>query len=248
MGMVITMFHVCILDDDPAFSAQLHTVLDDYFTDHKLSFEIDVYHSSEECLKALARTETSYQLYFLDILMPGKTGLQVAEDIRKTDKTAHIIFLTSSLEYAIEGYKVRAYDYLEKPLDTDRLYHTLEELLGTRECPSAKWLQVKSNGIIKNIPYNNICYIEAKRNKLLVVENNGERSETYGTFSSILTLLEGETDFTQTHRSFLINMRYIREFATTSVTLQSGEEIPVSRNYCHTVKQAYFEFAQSFFS
>ncbi len=246
--MVITMFHVCILDDDLTFSRQLHTILDDYFTDHKLSFEIDVYQSGDELLKALTHTESSYQLYFLDILMPGKTGLQVAKEIRKTDRTAHIIFLTSSLEYAIEGYEVRAYDYLKKPLDTKRLYHTLEELLGTKERPSAKWLQIKSNGIIKNIPYNNICYIEARRNKLLVVENNGEKQETYGTFSSILTLLEEESDFTQTHRSFLINMRYIREFTSTSVTLQSGDQVPVSRNYSQTAKQAYFEFAKLFFS
>jgi CheY-like chemotaxis protein len=86
MGMVITMFHVCILDDDPAFSAQLHTVLDDYFTDHKLSFEIDVYHSSEECLKALARTETSYQLYFLDILMPGKQAYRLQKIFERPTK------------------------------------------------------------------------------------------------------------------------------------------------------------------
>ncbi len=246
--MVKTMFRICILDDDFDFSKELHKILTQYLASHKISSEIDLYQNSAVFLKKAASGQLSYQLYFLDILMPGATGIQVAKEIRKYDKTAHIIFLTSSTEYAIDGYEVRAFDYLKKPLDTERLSRTLSELLGTHEKPSAKWLQLKVNGVLKNIPYNNICYIEARRNKLLVVQNDGEQLEFYGTFASILELLKEEPEFTQTHRSFIINMRYIREFSSSNITLQSGHQIPVSRNFSQSAKQDYFEFAKIFFS
>ena len=242
------MIRICISDDDPVSSNILQQTLTEYLSTHKISFEIDQYEEGEGLLKALFVEDETYQIYFLDILMPGITGIQTAKEIRKLDKSAHIIFLTSSSEYALEGYEVRAYDYLQKPLNQERLFQTLSELFGTLEKPSAKWLQLKSGGIVKNIPYNNICYIEAQRNKLLVVQNNGEKVESYGTFSSILSLLKEEAEFTQTHRSYIINMRYIREFTSTSIKLQSGVEIPVSRNFSHTTKQDYFEFAKLFFN
>ena len=67
-------------------------------------------------------------------------------------------------------------------------------------------------------------------------------------FQNILNLLKDEAEFTQTHRSYIINMRYIREFASTSIKLQSGVEIPVSRNFSQSTKQDYFEFAKLFFN
>jgi len=242
------MIRICILDDDPMSSNILQQTLTEYLSTHKISFEIDQYEGGEKLLKALFIENETYQIYFLDILMPGITGIQTAKEIRKLDRSAHIIFLTSSSEYAIEGYEVRAYDYFQKPLNHERLFQTLSELFGTVEKPSAKWLQLKSGGIVKNIPYNNICYIEAQRNKLLVIQNNGEKLESYGTFSNILNLLKDEAEFTQTHRSYIINMRYIREFASTSIKLQSGVEIPVSRNFSQATKHDYFEFAKLFFN
>lgn len=242
------MIRICILDDDISSAKQMHNILTEYLTDHKISFEIDQYERGEHLLNALSNAAAVYQIYFLDILMPGISGIQTAKEIRKHDKSAHIIFLTSSPEYAIEGYEVRAYDYLQKPLNADRLFHTLSELLGAEDQPSAKWLQLKINGVLRNIPYNNICYIEAQRNKLLVVLNTGEHLEAYGTFSSILSLLKDEPEFTQTHRSYIINMRYIREFTSTVIRLQSDHHIPVSRNFSTSAKQDYFEFAKLFFN
>jgi DNA-binding LytR/AlgR family response regulator len=242
------MIRICVLDDDPVSLDKINEILTEYLSTRKVSFDIDQYQCGDDLLKAVFTNHKSYQIYFLDILMPGITGIEAAKEIRKLDKSAHIIFLTSSSEYALDGYAVRAYDYLQKPLDCERLFQTLSELLGIVEKSSTKWLQIKTNGVLKNIPYHNICYIEAQRNKLLVVQNNGEHVEFYSTFSNIVNLLKDEPEFTQTHRSYIINMCYIREFTSTSIKLQSGFQIPVSRNYSNSAKQDYFEFAKSFFN
>ena len=242
------MIRICILDDDSVCLNELDRLLNQYMTEHKVAFSIDCFGSSDDFLKIMNQGKLSYQLYFLDIVMPGTTGIEIAKEIRKSDRSAHIIFLTSSPEYALEGYEVRAFYCLHKALGVTRLFSTLSELLGGRETPPAKMFQIKTNGVIRNIPYQNICYIEARRNKLFLVLNNGETVESYGTFSGMVNLLKDETEFTQTHRSFLINMRYIREFASTTITLQSDYKIPVSRNYVQTARQNYFDFAKNYFS
>jgi len=242
------VLHVCILDDDKTLAKLLQHVLTEYLTEKEIAFSVDTYYSGNSLSDALERTEKQYHIYFLDILMQGITGIQVAKKIRIQDKNAHIIFLTSSPEFALEGYEVRAYDYLLKPLQREKLYSTLEELLEMEHIPPVKQLQITTNGSVKNVPYRDIVYIEVRRNKLLLVMNTGEELETYSTITEMVSLLKEETVFTRTHRSFLINMQYIKEITSTSIRLRPDYYIPVSRTYSAAVKQDYFDFAKAFFS
>ena len=242
------MINICIVDDDKELAGQMYDSITEYLADRKLFFSADVYYSGESFLEHVNQTDIHYHICFLDIIMQGKNGIQIAKELRKRDKTTHIIFLTSSSEYALEGYEVRAYNYLLKPLQREKLYNTLSELLGTENLPPAKQLQITNSGVVRNIPYRNIVYIEVRRNKLLVVLNTGEEVETYSTITEMESLLKEEEIFTRTHRSFLINMQYIKEFTSTKIRLQPDYDIPVSRTYSATVKQDYFAFAKAFFS
>ena len=95
------MVNICILDDDRIPAEQLHRVITKFFTQRKVAYTVDLFSEGERLLKTLERAEMHYHIYFLDILMPGKNGIQVAQEIRKKDSEAHIIFLTSSPEYAL---------------------------------------------------------------------------------------------------------------------------------------------------
>lgn len=241
------MVNVCIIDDDKEMTGQLYGLITEYFKERRIVFTADAYYNGDEFIEALCNTAvTDYHIYFLDIIMQGRNGIQVAREIRKRDRTAHIIFLTSSPEYALEGYEVQAYNYLLKPLQKDKLYNTLSGILGTENTPSAKQLQITNNGVVKNIPYQNIVYIEVRRNKVILFLNTGEEVETYSTITEMVSLLKGEELFTRTHRSFIINMHYIKEFASTSIRLRPDYYIPVSRTYSSSVKRDYFAFTKAF--
>lgn len=77
-----------------------------------------------------------FDIYLLDILMPGLSGMELAEDLRRKDETAYL-FLTGSPEFALEGYSVRALDYILKPTDRDRLLRrwTVRWLSGKNRLP-----------------------------------------------------------------------------------------------------------------
>ncbi len=241
------MVNICILDDDKELANQLHMSISEYLANHNIIFSADIYYDTRSLLSAFYQSRLIYHIYFLDIMMQDGNGIQVAKEIRKTDKDAHIIFLTSSPEYALEGYEVRAYNYLLKPLQKETLYHNLSELIWTKS-PLPKQLQITTNGVIKNIPHRNIVYIEAQRNKLLLTLNTGEQIETYCTISELDSVLREENIFSRTHRSYIINMHYVKEITSSYVRLRPDYFIPVSRTYSTSVKQNYFAFTKAFFS
>ena len=97
---------IAICDDDRNELLQIQTLLDLYAQERQMEFIVKEYHSSFE-LASAAANET-FQIYLLDILMPVLNGIDLAREIRLMDKAADILFLTSSPEFAVESYMVKA--------------------------------------------------------------------------------------------------------------------------------------------
>ena len=109
------MFQIAFCDDELATLNTLRLLLDQYRVERNQEI---AYTAFQNPLELLAQIEkgTSYDIRFLDILMPGQTGLQAAAEIRAQDTNVKIIFLTSSAEFAVQSYTVDAYFYQLKPI------------------------------------------------------------------------------------------------------------------------------------
>ncbi len=240
------MFELCICDDDHKITTELENIIHTWAKELSIPYSIKVYHNPPDLLDDFTH-KLRYHIYFLDILMPGINGMELAKEIRNFDATADIIFLTSSKEYAIESYEVKATNYLLKPLQEDKILFTLKEIFQHKHIEPPKQLQIKSKGITKLVPYDSICFIESRRNKLYVFLNTNEQLETYCTMNEMEAQLKKEGSFIRVHRSFLINMYYIREFASNDIRLHPNYHVPISKNYQVNTKEAYFNFAQNLF-
>lgn len=240
------MINICICDDDPQITRQLTILLNEYSNSHHISFHVDSYNVSEQLISALSNKK-QYQLFILDIIMPGFTGMDIAREIRETDEIAQLIFLTSSPEFAIESYEVRADNYLLKPINPEKLITVLDLTLKKMKTFSMDIFQIKEKGTLKNIPYDSICYFESKRNKLIIHLNTGEELTTYRTISELDETLVERSEFLRVHRSFIINMNFIREISSTEIALIHNIQIPLSKKLVKSVKQAYFDFTEAMF-
>ena len=109
---------IAICDDDRQELSHILSLLDSYQAQQHVTFTICPFHDSRKLADTLS--ETQYNLYLLDIIMPEITGMELAKEIRSFDKAADIIFLTTSPEYAVESYTVKATNYLMKPIVPDR--------------------------------------------------------------------------------------------------------------------------------
>ena len=118
------------------------------------------------CIKCHGSTELAsnllqehYDIYLLDVVMPGLNGIELAKEIRSSDKAADIIFLTSSPEFAVESYTVKASNYLVKPVSRDRLVEALDDIMRTRTEDRDSCLVLKSSVGVHKVHMSEIIYI-----------------------------------------------------------------------------------------
>ncbi len=198
-------------------------------------YKIDIYHRGEEILL----TKKKYDIIFLDIEMPGKDGMTIAKELRAAKYMGHIIFLTSHTEFMPDAFKVKAFRFLEKPVQVEDLEETLAE--SEKEIFVEKKVILVDYGAEVLVNLSDILYIEAKKNKTVIYTLN-EVLETNYTLKYWIKEL-GSADFFQVHKSFVVSLRHIRNVETENVTLHGTDtRVPVSRRNSSAVKKAFFDY------
>lgn len=187
---------------------------------------------------------------FLDIKMPGKSGLELVEELAKNGVEYNVIFTTAYNHYAIQAFRLSAIDYLLKPIQENELLEAIEKVAKEKNLnqDSKKFnnllnnLQQKNNGTItipvnygyEYIAINDIEFIEAERAYAAIHLTDGTKkivSKPMGYFEEILQNLG---NFIKTHRSYLVNISHIAAFRKKAeigvITFKSGKTAEVSRN------------------
>ncbi|HAT4318881.1 TPA: response regulator transcription factor, partial [Clostridium perfringens] len=159
---------ICICDDEKIISEELKNIIED------ISFEIDEdiiinqFYSGKELIDNISNKNEKYDIIFLDILMSNLNGIETSKYIRKIDNSVNIVFLTSSSEFAINGYEVGALDYLLKPVDYKKIKKTIDKILANRELEDV--FIFKSNNEIIKLPIKFINYFEVK-NRIIYINS-----------------------------------------------------------------------------
>ncbi len=224
---------VAICDDEKTIADILEDKLEDYFFSKKEECEIRKFNSGNDLLQ----TDLSWiELLFLDVDMPGLSGLETATEIRKINKSMKIVFLTAYSEFVFESFKVDAFRYLLKPLKEKELEETLDTL--TQESnDSQNYLCFQFNSENFNINIKDIIYIEGIRDKIWIFCEGGNY-RWKGTLKDMMGMLEGKGIF-QVHRSYLVNMDKIKSYSSKSVLLENDYEVPISKYRLDAFKEEY---------
>ncbi len=211
-----------------------------------------------EALRAINEDEP--EIAFLDIRMPGLTGVELA---RRIDSNTHVVFVTAYDQYAVEAFESEAVDYLLKPVTDERLARAVERLkrkLAAAEKPPAlddvlaklaralpaasgklRWIRASKGELVQQISVDDVLYFQASDKYTCVITRDGE-SLIRMALTDLSTQLDGGT-FWQIHRGTVVNMN---EVAATRrdlggrvfVKLKDGKtELAVSRAYAHLFKQ-----------
>jgi len=229
------MIRIAVCDDDTFFLNGIRDLIDNY--PKSIEFTIDCFDDGDSLIKA--HTKKPYDIIFLDIVMPLFSGLEVAKEIREQDKSTKIIFLTTSTDYAVESYTVKATNYLLKPLDKEKFYACLSELFDefSKEEPS---LLIKSLSTTRHVLLSEIEYIEAQNRYTMLYLNNGKSVRTPKPLYAFEDKLTLENGFYKCHRSYIINLFRVDSYTSIDITMRSGSKIPLSRSYNTEFKETYF--------
>jgi DNA-binding LytR/AlgR family response regulator len=236
------MLQIAVCDDNIDELSNMVQLIDLYRTSNNLNCEHAVFPNGFELVSTLEKGKR-FDIYCLDIMMPGFTGIDVAKEIRAFDKAAPILFFTSSPEFALESYSVKAINYVLKPISKEKLFFTFDEMLEQiRVEKNEEALIVKSNEGIQKILIANLVYAEVIGRNVLYHLRSGKVIECTEPFSSACEHLLKYGRFIRTHRAYLVNMQYVDTIGNQQVTLQTLSSVPISQGKAREIKQQYLNY------
>lgn len=236
------MIKVAFCDDDMSVLNELKELLDQYRTKYNQEIEYVAFHSSLELLAEIEKG-VRYDILFLDVIMPNENGIGIAKEIRQYDNVIKIIFLTSSSEFAVQSYTVGAYFYQMKPIWEENFFRLMDAAISEcrREQQNSLILRCKSG--ISRIELGRLEYCEVLGRTLLFYMENGNVLKSTGSMDKLYGQLLQYENFIRPHRSFLINMEYIREISYKAITMENLTKIPIPHGKCSEIKNLYLEYA-----
>ena len=228
---------IAICDDEPLFIQRATELIERWAQETKSYVNIYRFHNGEDFLTESAHFH--FDLLLLDILMPRVSGMEIAKEIRKSNQNVSIVFLTSSKEFAIESYEVKAQGYLLKPVSYNKLKEVLDEVLERMETKS-KYLVIRTSLYYQKLYHYEIEFIEAQNKKLIFHTVSGNEYIVSETFSVYEKKLLQEEKFFKCHRSYLVYLPNIDHFNSSEIIMKSGKQIPIARGKAKQLKEAYF--------
>lgn len=236
------MLQIAVCDDNPDELSKMSSLLEQYRAAKHLLCEYVSFPNGFELISALEKGKR-FHLYCLDVLMPGYTGIAVAREIRALDKTAPILFFTSSTEYALESYSVKAVNYVLKPITKEKLFFTLDEILEQMNMKQNEpAIVVKSNEGLRKILVSNLVFAEVAGRTVSYHLLSGRVIDCTEPFSSVCDTLLQYGTFVKPHRSYLVNMQYVDTITNHQIILQTLATIPIAQGKSKEIKQQYLNY------
>lgn len=236
------MIKIAFCDDDMEVLHQMNELLDRYRVERNEDITYAAFQSPFELLTEIEKGIRP-DILFLDVVMPGQNGMDVAKEIRQYDMNMKIIFLTSSPEFAVESYSVGAYFYQLKPIWEESFFRLMDAVLAECEKKKKNSLILRSKDGITRIDLQQLEYCEVLGRKLLFHLENGAVLESAGSLDDLAGQLMQHSNFFRPHRSFLVNMEYIQNISSRSIKMVNDAEIPIPHGKCSEIKNTYMEYA-----
>ena len=234
---------IAICEDDTTQQNILTAALDSYRTPAGEHVQYDVYHNGLDLLASI--NTHPYNVLLLDILMPGFTGMDTAREIRESNEKIPIIFLTTSQEFAVESYRVHAFDYLMKPVDQNALFETLDRAFSMTESTLEKSILVQTAKAVYVLSLSQIEFVEINNRTLSFHLIDGTVKSISGRLSDYEEALLKHPEFLKIHRSYIINIYLMKALIQMSFITVTGNEIPISRNLLPAIQKRYIEHLHS---
>ncbi len=232
------MYRVVICDDE-ATSLQINQILTEQVLEEDgIEYEITTFEDMRVMTEALADEKAEYDVLLCDILAVGMNGIEAAKELRRLGEKLPIIFISSTAEYALDGYSVNALRYLQKPIGIDKLREALQEAYqSVRGCDVLKF-QVGDR--FYKIPFDEIEYLESQGRDTDIVTAEGTIS-VHMKFSDMEKRLPSDM-FLRCHRSYIINLAQAKDLARYRFLTKQGVEIPVSQLQYNETKRRFIKF------
>ncbi|MBQ5870727.1 MAG: response regulator transcription factor [Lachnospiraceae bacterium] len=227
---------IAVCDDEELFRIEFKSVL--YKVLINAEYDIDTFSGGSSLYEAFLKNP--FDLVFLDIEMPGLDGITLAKRLRAVSENVQIVFLTSHIEYALEGYEVNALRYLVKPVDMNKLSEVLKYIQDKKN--NSRQIMIKQEGEDIVIDISDIIYMESMDKNVRIVTSKSEYITRYN-ISDYEEELKN-SGFLRIHRGYLISLSKVKKIVKNDVVMDGDISLPVSRSNIKTLKDALYAYVE----
>lgn len=226
------MIRIAICDDEKYVCNKISCFVSEYCELNEINYEIKIFNSCESLISEYLN-EKRFDIIFLDIEFTNSsmTGIDFGKKIREMfdNISSSIVYVTSFREYAIDAIKIHPYDYLEKPVNYEKICEILDSFINDYKNVS-RVFEFISDKVTNQVKISYIKYFESKGRRIFI-HTIYNIYVFYGKLSDII----GKAcfkDFINIHKSYFVNMNYIEKFTANTVILlgSKNEELPISKN------------------
>lgn len=217
------MINVAIVEDDNAAAKLLSDMLLDYQIAGGEKFNVVRFN---DAVSFLTNYRQVYDIIFMDIEMPGMSGMDAAFKLRESDRKVILIFVTNMAQFAVKGYEVDAMDYLLKPVNYQNFSLKLKKAVNILKAgESGEIVITQASGIIR-IPAKDVLYVEVLGHKL-IYHTQAENFSGYGSLSELEEKLK-DYRFMRCNNCYLVNPKYIMSVQGFTVSMRNGDRLQIS--------------------
>lgn len=229
-------YNIAIIDDELIQREYLFTILNSWKSSNELN--IKMFNNAETFLFDYEENK-DYDILLLDIEMEKLNGIELAKKIRRDNEKVQIIFVTGFTDYISYGYDVSALHYLIKPVSTDKLHHVLNKAINILSKKEQNII-IKVDGQNIIIKLNDITYIESLGHYINI---NTIKKEEFVIKNGINNFMkELNENFVIPHRSYIVNLKYVKIITKNSIILDNDKEIPISKNNFEQLNKAFIKY------
>ena len=226
------MINIGICEDELHYRVNIKDMLGDILSTYSINYKIYEFSSGEELLSNYPK---DLDILIMDIQMKIINGMDTARKIREFDQNLEIIFMTSFSEFMQEGYEVKAYRYILKPISERKISRNILPCINEIMKKKNNYLSINFNYYLYRIKIVSIVYIETDRPNILIYTNDNKYT-TKMSISKIDKILR-EHGFFRCHNSYIVNLKLVESM--NSNTLKIGEKyIPISKYRVKELKLA----------
>lgn len=232
------MYRISVCDDNSGELEKIRSIINDYTDENNINVKVKTFSSGSELLEYEDGGRYS-DIYILDIIMPDMNGIQLGKAIRQKNAEAFIIFLTTSKDYALESYSVKAFSYLIKPAVRENVTAELADCFSRIDKPSERFVLKCSTGTV-SVSADDIVYIEYYNHRMIYRIAGGKTLESVyfrGTFDSVITDYIENGSFIKSSASYLVNMKHIKTVNNIGFIMSDGTVLTVTRKYAEARKK-----------